>query len=96
MGKWSDWQMDDERLHEYLEKSIAQDGVAQIYTVLNHVSGSGMTRCISAFTPLVENGHARLVCIAREKRIGGCGIDMGFALAYGMCGEKYPFDHHWL
>ena len=120
MSKWSNWQMSEDSLKEVFEKSIEQSGKVRIYTVLNHVSSSGMTRYISAFVPVIQyeeyyddKNHvqqmpdkADIVCIAREKRVGGCGMDMGFHLAYSMFmsvygdDKSYPYQdylsHSWL
>ena len=106
MGRWSNWEMGTEGLKEVFEKSIAQTGEVRIYTVLNHVSSSGMTRYISAFVPVIsyeecydDKGHvqrfpkqADIVRIARERRVGGCGMDMGFHLAYSMFMSVYGSD----
>lgn len=116
MGKWSNWditQADDgvKRLRELFEQSIKEHGRVQIYSVLEHVSSSGMTRYISQFIPLISTDshgrkHATIVCIAREKKIEGCGMDMGFHLAYSMFmsvyhnDESHPYQdylsHSWL
>jgi hypothetical protein len=73
---------------------------ATVYTQLNHVSRSGMMRSI---TPLViVNGAprriVRSVCILLDQsidaydgvRMGGCGMDMGFALVYNLSRILYP------
>lgn len=108
MGKWCNYRMKGEPLRRILQASREQNhGTAQIYTVLNHVSDSGMTRYISAYVPLVADGKAEIMCIARERRVSGCGMDMGFGLAYNMYygafgtddskdGSGYGFSHHWL
>ncbi len=74
-----------------------------VYTILRHVSSSGMTRDISLL--IVVDG--KLVDLtwwlttvfpkrfrrspARHAiRIGGCGMDMGFALVYDMCRALWP------
>ena len=43
-----------EGLKEVFEKSVVQTGEVRIYTVLNYVSSSGMTRYISAFVPVIK------------------------------------------
>lgn len=119
---WSDWEMSTEGLKEVFEQSVLQTGQVRIYTVLNHVSSSGMTRYISAFVPVIsyeeyidkktglvrsEPKQADMVCIAREKRVGGCGMDMGFHLADSLFSKsginedgKHPYQtylsHSWL
>lgn len=114
MAKYCNWQMSTEQLKEVFDKSILQSGTVRIFTVLNHVSSSGMTRYISAFVPAIkyeeyydDKNHvqripkqADIVCIAREKKIEGCGMDMGFELAYGMFmsiyygDESHPYQHY--
>jgi hypothetical protein len=66
------------------------------YTILRHVSSSGMTRWISviADTPdgpdNVSHWVARIMGKHANRgkhegiRVGGCGMDMGFHLVYGM------------
>ncbi len=72
-----------------------------IYTVLNHVSQSGMMRKISAFVMIKNNP----VCIARETKVTGCGMDMGFHLAYEIFHSVYKYgkpayqeylNHQWM
>ena len=72
-----------------------------IYTVLDHVSRSGMMRKISAFV-MRDNSP---ICIAREVRVTGCGMDMGFHLAYEIFHSVYEYgkpeyqsylDHRWM
>lgn len=72
-----------------------------IYTVLNHASRSGMMRKISAFI-VVKN---EIICIAREVKVNGCGMDMGFHLAYGIYHNAYKYgkpayqdylNHRWM
>lgn len=104
---WSNWEMSTEGLKEVFEKSIKQSGTVRIFTVLNHVSSSGMTRHISAYVPLIGNdGKPYIACIARERYVSGCGMDMGFHLAYSMFmsvyhdDESHPYQdymsHSWL
>ncbi len=104
---WSNWEMSTEKLKEVFEKSIKQSGTVRIFTVLNHVSSSGMTRHISAYVPLIgDDGKPYIACIARERYVSGCGMDMGFHLAYSMFmsvyhdDESHPYQdylsHSWL
>ncbi len=100
-----------------------------VYTVLDHVSSSGMTRHIRVVVPMVDgkNGNSRVDFIhpnysvakatghKQAKRgdgvvIGGCGMDMGFALicdlshvlygegyqclGEGKCPSAYHSNHH--
>lgn len=108
MSKWSNWEMGTEGLKEVFEKSVKQTGEVRIYTVLNYVSSSGMTRYISAFVPVIkyeeyydDKGYvqrrpeqADIICIARERKVSGCGMDMGFHLAYSMFMSVYGSDEN--
>lgn len=72
-----------------------------VYTVLRHVSGSGMTRHISLY--VVDDGKirdvtwdvGRLLGYRRNRDNGGlvvqgCGMDMGFDLVYNLGYALYP------
>lgn len=72
-----------------------------VYTVCNHVSSSGMFRLISAH--VIRKGQIislnclaeHLDCYKRDKRreglrVGGCGMDMGFAVVYSISGAIFP------
>lgn len=110
MRRWRNFRMTGDSLRRMLDKAKADsgNGTVRIYTVLDHVSQSGMTRYISAFVPVMSKSHdgktyPDFACIARECRVGGCGMDMGFHLAYGMFCEAYPdgdycaeLSHSWL
>ena len=72
-----------------------------IYTSLDHVSRSGMMRKVSAFI-MVKNSP---ICIAREVKVTGCGMDMGFHLAYEIFHTVYKYgkpayqqylNHRWM
>lgn len=87
------------RLRELLEQSPKRgNGRPLIYTVLRHVSQSGMSRDIS-LKLVDENGVLRDITYTAalalgEKvkdrhgawviRVGGCGMDMGFHLVYSL------------
>ena len=73
----------------------------RVYTKLDHVSSSGMTRHISCY--VVHKGELRNVThlvgwitdYKRNKKtdglvIGGCGMDMGFHLIYTLSRIMYP------
>ena len=106
MKKYHNWELGTEALKEVFDRSLKQAGTVQIYTVLDHVSSSGMTRYISAYVPYIsDGGKPDIICIARERRVTGCGMDMGFHLAYSLyvqsgIDEKYPYQgylrHSWL
>lgn len=84
----------------------------RVFCVLRHVAASGMSRNIDLF--VVQEGdivnisyHASKLTgypIAKSGgiRIGGCGMDMGFALVYELAQELYgpnngyALKHNWL
>ena len=88
--KYCNWVNDTESLKRLFEESIKQNGKVRIVTVLEHISQSGMTCYISAFIPLVVEGKAQNVCIARERRVGGSG-DKHFDLAYNLFHSVYEY-----
>ncbi len=71
-----------------------------LYTVLRSVSRSGMTRHIKLYAmhkgkPVYLSGYAAIACGFRLDDnggviIGGCGMDMGFSLAYTVASACYP------
>lgn len=73
---------------------------ATIYTVIKHVSKSGMSRRISALA--VREGEicniSSIVSDVLEWRyngegsvvVGGCGMDMGFHLVYSLSSRLFP------
>lgn len=91
--QWLNWQMSADSLKDIFDKSIKQSGTVRINTVLNHVSPSGMTRYISAYVPVIgDDGVPQVTCIARERKVEGCGMDMGFHLAYNLFMSVYGND----
>ena len=75
-----------------------------IYTILRHVSRSGMSRSISLYAirdgkPRWLDGYAAKVTERALDRlhdgikIGGCGMDMGFALVYNLSRALWPDGH---
>lgn len=75
-----------------------------VYTILRHVSQSGMSRDIDLFV-MGDKGPIMVTYIAKQLlklrwgkregvRIGGCGMDMGFALVYDLSSKlnKNGFD----
>lgn len=68
-----------------------------VYTILRHVSQSGMMRHISVKTAL-EGQHDWSVALATESKlarregikVGGAGMDMGFHLVYNLSYVLYP------
>lgn len=89
------------------ERDAARDTLRGMFPIgatvrvrLDHVSRSGMTRDIVVMGPDGAN-VSRLVATAtgdrmspyREAvRVGGCGMDMGFALVYGLACALYGPD----
>lgn len=77
-----------------------------VYTILRHVSSSGMLRRISCVIPVIDdNGrtvirsldhlvsaatHYRLDKRDEGLRIGGAGMDMGFAIVYDLGKSLWP------
>lgn len=72
-----------------------------VYTVLRHVSRSGMKRVIGAFVMMdgkpygvsYSAGKAIRATLDRERDgivIGGCGFDAGFEIAYSLGHALYP------
>lgn len=98
-----------ERALQRAEKVIARK--REITCILRHVSGSGMSRRISLHV-IRDDEHRHLsynAAIATGNRyhdrdgaviIGGCGMDMGFALVYDLShtlyGDGYVLRHRWL
>jgi hypothetical protein len=83
-------------------REILQPG-ATVHCVLRHVSRSGMSRSISLFAfPPGENSPTDITYWAARAlgesidrkhdgiRIGGCGMDMGFALVYRLSSVLFP------
>lgn len=75
-----------------------------VYTVLRHVSRSGMSRDIDVY--VIEDGEPRRITWTVAKaadltysrkaeaiKIGGCGMDMGFAIVYNLSRALYGQDH---
>ena len=80
-----------------------------VYTVLRHVSRSGMQRRIDLYTfrdnkPVYLSGYYAIMNGETPPRdgykVGGCGMDMGFHLVYGLSsslfGNGYAIKHEWI
>jgi hypothetical protein len=92
-----------ERKAEYLAQMHRQmrPGTT-LWTVLRHVSSSGMTRSIDVYTlPGADEKDwwsYRAAAILGESyderreavKVGGCGMDMGFQLVYSLSRTLYP------
>jgi len=72
----------------------------KVYTVLRHVSASGMSRRIDLYTikdnrPIYLTGYAaKALGLRRSPKkegvtVGGCGMDMGFHLVYELSGVLF-------
>ena len=103
--------MDKQEAIKRLQEMLKPEDV--VFTILRHVSQSGMTRDISLVIPTNHRGVDGIMCIdylasrAMDMkikndglRIGGCGMDMGFALVYDLAytvfGEGYALKQRWL
>lgn len=91
----------DEALAQF--RNFAPEGTT-VYTVLRHVSQSGMTRWISAFV-IIDNQPVYLDYLITELtsfrsdnrlyprhdgvKVGGAGMDMGFHLVYTLAHAVY-------
>jgi hypothetical protein len=73
---------------------------AVVYTRLNHVSRSGMSRSITPYV-IIDNlpyGLAYYFCVLEDQsldrydgvNVSGCGMDMGFHLVYNISYRLYP------
>ena len=80
---------------------LLRDGKYIVYTSLNHVSRSGMSRSISLFVAVCRGELQNITSLAAtemgEKRdrydgitVGGCGMDMGFSLVYNLSSTLFP------
>ena len=80
------------RLHEILKPGDT------VYTVLRHVSSSGMTRHISVIAGEYNDITWYVMHALGERRsdktgglvIGGCGMDMGFHVVYNLGRAMWP------
>ena len=84
-----------ERAKDQLRETLLPGSTA--YTILRQVSSSGLSRHISVIGPDHEylDGLVALALdypTARDGslRIGGCGMDMGFAVVYDLSVTLYP------
>lgn len=72
-----------------------------VSTIVTHVARSGMSRSIKCYT--VHKGELRDITYAVSRvvdhpidqnhggiKVGGCGMDMGFALVYGLSRSLFP------
>ena len=93
---------------EHLTYEVYREGLLKwlkpgdtVYTVLRHVSRSGMSRSIDAYKmehdgPTMLTGPAcRLLGLTFDRnnggaKMGGCGMDMGFAMIYELSYALWP------
>ena len=104
MYKMTKKEKDEAKKHaiEFLTKTLKPGDT--VYTVLKHVSQSGMTRLISAY--IVVDG--RIVDISWHishvldwhraenggVKVGGCGMDMGFHMVYSLSYVLFKNDNN--
>lgn len=82
-----------------------------VYTILRHVSKSGMRREIGIVAILPDGttrhpNHATATALgytlgkSDSVKVDGCGMDMGYHIAYGISaavhGDGYALKHSWL
>jgi hypothetical protein len=89
-----------ERSGAYLLDTLKIKPGDTVYTIVRHVSRSGMSRNIEAYVmrdnePVnISTSAATLLesPIAKDGgvKMGGCGMDMGFALVYGLSYTLFP------
>jgi hypothetical protein len=80
-------------------RSLLKPGTT-VYTKINHVTRSGMSRSITAYAiiddkPVYLSGYAARVLDERRDKydgitLAGCGMDMGFELVYRLSRKLYP------
>lgn len=91
-------------------KRILEKSNGTIYTVLNKVSSSGMTRHISTFVATTDkDGKPQVLNVtwyasraldykrnneAARVIVGGCGMDMGFHVVYSLSRVLYSYDEN--
>lgn len=95
--------VDRELARMKLREMFAEQAKPTVYTILRHVSQSGMSRDISVKT--LEDGQLRDITYTvaealgkkikdrngqRVIRVSGCGMDMGFHLVYSLSATLYP------
>jgi hypothetical protein len=94
--------VDKELARMNLREMLAAQDKPTIYTVLRHVSSSGMSRDISLKTvqdgELIDITYTAAQALGdkvkdrngfRVIRVGGCGMDMGFHLVYSLSSVLY-------
>jgi hypothetical protein len=95
--------VDKELARMRLREMFAENDRNTVYTVLRHVSASGMSRDISL--KVVDRGELRDITYTaaiamgetpkdknghRVIRVSGCGMDMGYHLVHSLSSVLYP------
>ena len=99
LSKKTQAEHDKARYAEQLREMLPPGSTA--YTILDSVSRSGMSRKIRVVAmqdgePLDISGRVAVLCgYKRDDRsgalkVGGCGMDMGFSVVYGLSHALYP------
>ena len=99
-------QTERQEARETLRQMFGDNDRKTVYTILRHVSSSGMSRDISLVT-VDDDGTLRditwLACHAMGDkpkdrhgrwvvRVGGCGMDMGFHVVYNLSYSLYAMN----
>lgn len=84
--KWCNWRVDvDDAFRERIYAAGYGPDNFPVYTLLDHVSASGMSRRITAYILMKdEKGEPYPYCVARELLVSGCGFDAGHEVAYNL------------
>ena len=99
---------DHDKALEYLREYLKPGDT--VYTILRHVSRSGMARDIGVVAMVNGEPYAITHLVARVLglrrtdsdgvRVTGVGMDMGFSIAYDLAwalfGDGYTLKHRWL
>ena len=96
-------QTENEAIPEWLKPQLVPGST--VYTKVDHVSRSGMSRVISCY--VVDGGEIRDISYFVSQalgwgqsdkhggvKVGGCGMDMGFHLVYSFSRALYPKGFH--
>ena len=104
MSKAQDKRDERDAAIEQLRKMVKPGDT--VYTILKHVSQSGMSRDIALIVNMTySDGHSRILNISslaakaagfrmanndNALKVGGCGMDMGFSVVYSLGRTLYP------
>jgi hypothetical protein len=100
-------QQDKQQAEDFLRKVFASQERPTVWTVLKHVSSSGMSRdlkCVTYYDGRVLDitwyvGKVSGVASLKERngqrvlRVHGCGMDMGFHVVYSLSYGLYPTEN---